>query len=358
MRILFTLMMFSVALSVPLAGQDFSVMFYNVENLFDTENDLTRNDEEFLPEGSRRWTMARYQRKLSAIARAVAAAGEWDLPSVIGLCEIENEKVVRDLAYGTILSAGNYGIVHRDSPDPRGIDLALLYRRDRFSLSEVQSWLPGNTDSIPVMTRNLLYAKLTFGADNLHIVLCHLPSRRGGVLAAGELRERMAKLAAMKVDSIVNATGGRGAVIVMGDFNAPPGEPLISALTDGAGLINLSADLSDKGKGSYRYQGTWEMIDQVLVSGAMIDQLPVSGKVKDQVSVSGEMIDQVPDSAAVQGPAAFHVIPGSFKVVDAPFLLTGDGNYPGLKPFPTYGGYRYAGGYSDHLPVLVRISHR
>lgn len=348
MRILFTWLMFSVALSVPLAGQDFTIMFYNVENLFDTENDSTRNDEEFLPSGARRWTVARYQRKLSAIARAVAVAGEWDLPSVIGLCEIENEKVVRDLAYGTILSAGNYGIVHRESPDPRGIDLALLYRRDRFSLSEVKSWLPGNTDSIPVMTRNLLYVKLRSGADTLHLVICHLPSRRGGVLAAGEFRERMAKLAAMKVDSILNSTGGNGAVMVMGDFNAGPGEPLMSALTDGPELINLSADLSDEGEGSYRYQGTWEMIDQVLVSGAMIDQTPGSGEVFDKVS----------DSSAVCGTADFYVLPGSFKVVDAPFLLTEDRNYPGLKPFPTYGGYRYSGGYSDHLPVLVKIRHR
>lgn len=210
MRILVALLMFSVVLSFPLAGQDFSVMFYNVENLFDTEDDTTRNDEEFLPEGTRRWTPFRYHKKLGAIARAVAAAGEWDLPSVIGLCEIENEKVVRDLAYGTMLSAGNYGIVHRDSPDPRGIDLALLYRRDRFTLSEVKSWLPGNTDNTPVMTRNLLYVKLRSGADTLHLLLCHLPSRRGGVLAAGELRERMVKLAAMKVDSILNVTRGRG----------------------------------------------------------------------------------------------------------------------------------------------------
>ncbi len=358
MKILVALLMFSIALSFSLAGQDYTIMFYNVENLFDTENDPARNDEEFLPDGARRWTVARYQRKLGAIARVVAAAGEWELPSVIGLCETENEKVVRDLAYGTILSAGNYGIVHRDSPDPRGIDLALLYRRDRFTLSEAKSWLPGNTDSIKVMTRNLLYVKLRSGADTLHLLLCHLPSRRGGVLAAGDLRERMVKLAAMKVDSILNATRGKGAIMVMGDFNTAPGEPLMSALTVGTGLINLSAEPSDQGKGSYRYQGSWEMIDQMLVSGAMMEEVPVSEEIIEKVPGYSETIHRQPDSAAVHGTADFCVRKGSFRVIEAPFLLSVDENYPGLKPFPTYGGYRYSGGYSDHLPVLVKIRHR
>ncbi|MCU0457949.1 MAG: endonuclease/exonuclease/phosphatase family protein [Bacteroidales bacterium] len=329
MRILFTLLMFSVALSIPLAGQEFTVMFYNVENLFDTEDDSTRNDEEFLPDGSRRWTLARYQKKLSAIARAVAATGGWDLPSVIGLCEVENEKVVRDLAHGTILSAGNYGIVHRDSPDPRGIDLALLYKRDRFTVTDTEVWLPSRSDSIPVMTRNILYVRLASGEDTLHVVLCHLPSRRGGVLAAGELREKMAQLAAGKIESVLDATDGKASLVLMGDFNAAPTEPVMSVLTEGTDLINLSADLAKRGKGSYRYQGTWEMIDQVLVSGAMTDTTSL-----------------------------FYAVPGSFRVVDPAFLLTDDEIYPGLKPFPTYGGYRWQGGYSDHLPVTVKIRHR
>jgi len=324
------------------AGQEHNVMFYNVENLFDTTDDTTKNDEEFLPEGDRRWTSVRYHRKLNAIARVVAAAGEWDLPSLIGLCEVENESVLRDLAYGTLLSAGNYGIVHRDSPDSRGIDMALLYRKDRFCVSEVRSWLPETENGIPVPTRNLLYVKVTSGGEALHLLLCHLPSRRGGVLAASVLRERMVRLAAEKIDSVFYADQGRTSVIVMGDFNTAPSEPLILKLTSGASdsspadepsgsgktarLVNLSAYLSGKGKGSYRYQGTWEMIDQVLVSPALTDS-------------TGRWL----------------AVPGSFRVVDAPFLLTDDETYPGTKPFPTYGGYRYSGGYSDHLPVVIRL---
>lgn len=311
------------------SGQDFTVMFYNVENLFDTEDDTTRNDEEFLPEGARRWTASRYYRKLNSIARAVAAAGEWELPSLIGLCEVENEKVLRDLVYGTLLSAGNYGIVHRDSPDPRGIDLALLYRRDQFSMLQADAWLPAESDSIPVQTRNILYAKLTDGNDTLHCVICHLPSRRGGVLAAGGLRERMIRLAGEGIDSIMSVPCGRASVIVMGDFNTAPGESLMTGFAEQTGIVNLSSAEAGQGRGSYRYQGTWEMIDQVLVSKPMTDSTGV-----------------------------FQAVQGSFRVVDAPFLLTADENYPGSKPYPTYGGYRYSGGYSDHLPVTVRITRR
>lgn len=304
-------------------------MFYNVENLFDTADDSLKADEEFLPGGERRWTASRYHRKLGAIARAVAATGEWELPSLIGLCELENEEVLKDLVYGTVLSAGNYGIVHRDSPDPRGIDVALLYRRDHFSVAAVESWLPESHEGEPVQTRNMLYVKVIKRSDTLHLVLCHLPSRRGGILAAEGLRKKMIELAETRIDSVMTASGGRAALIVMGDFNAPPDEPLMSEFAGQTGLINLSTGCARKGKGSYKYQGTWEMIDQVFVSSSMID--PTS---------------------------AFSVVPGSFGVIDASFLLTEDVTYPGHKPFPTYGGYRYSGGFSDHLPVAIKLIYK
>jgi hypothetical protein len=329
MRVSLIVTVFLFLMLFRVSGQEFSVMFYNVENLFDTVDDTLKNDDEFLPGGERRWTSYRYHKKLNAIARAVAAAGEWELPALIGLCEVENEEVLKDLIYGTILSAGNYGIVHRDSPDPRGIDLALLYRRDRFRVTDARAWLPDSPDSLPVTTRNLLYIKVNDAEDTLHMVLCHLPSRRGGVLAAERLRERMIRLAADRVDSIMSSSGGRAAVIVMGDFNATPQNEMMTVLTGAGNLVNLSALLSEEGKGSYKYQGKWEMIDQVLVSPALTDSSGV-----------------------------WRTEPACFRVVDALFLLTGDETYPGSKPFPTYGGYRWSGGYSDHLPVLVRISRR
>jgi hypothetical protein len=326
MRITILTVAFFFFLLLPLEGQEFTVLFYNVENLFDTEDDPVSNDDEFLPSGSRRWTASRYNKKLAAIARAVTAAGRWELPAIVGLCEVENEKVVRDLAYGTILSAGNYGIVHRDSPDARGIDLALLYRRDMFRVEEVRSWLPGDGDSITVPTRSILYVKISCGADTLHLMLCHLPSRRGGVLAAGELRERMGYLLRSKVDSVMADSGEKRALVVMGDFNLPPDDPLIKMLTHDGVLVNLAGPGAEEGQGSYRYQGRWEMIDQIMVSAAMT------------------------------GPyTAFHYVAGSFRVADDPFLLTDDGSYPGRRPSSTYTGYRWSGGYSDHLPVLISL---
>lgn len=313
---------------LPAAGQEFTVMFYNVENLFDTTDDTTKNDEEFLPEGSRRWTGNRYHKKINGLARVIAAAGEWELPALVGLCEVENEEVVKDLAYSTILSAGNYGIVHRDSPDLRGIDLALLYRRDYFRVTEVRSWIPEREPGASFESRNLLYVKAVMDTDTLHVILCHFPSRRGGLLAAEKGREEMAMLVRDKTDSILSVSDGTS-VIVMGDFNAGPKDEIMVNLTSGNHLVNTAVDLITTEMGSYKYQGTWEVIDQILLSPAL-----------------------------AAGSGTFQVVPESARILDSPFLLTDDLSYPGKKPYATYAGFQWAGGYSDHLPVLITITQK
>jgi predicted extracellular nuclease len=317
-----------LALSPLAAGQEFNVMFYNVENLFDTVDDTTRNDEEFLPGGDRRWTDGRYHKKISAISRAIAAAGEWELPALIGLCEVENIEVVMDLAFGDLLSAGQYGVVHRDSPDLRGIDVALMYRKDHFSIAEVRSWVPLRPDNDPFLSRNLLYAKAVMDTDTVHVIVCHFPSRRGGVLATQGAREEMAQLLRVKTDSILAMEAG-AAIIVMGDFNAGPDDEIMKNLTCGGLLANVSGRLASGEKGTYRYQGQWEVIDQIMISSTM-----------------------------AVGNGSFHADPESVRVPDAPFLLTDDPAYPGKKPFATYSGFSWAGGYSDHLPVVITINHR
>ena len=317
-----------LTLSPPVDGQEFSVMFYNVENLFDTADDTTRNDEEFLPEGSRRWTSNRYNKKINALSRAISAAGEWELPALIGVCEVENEEVLKDLAFGTILSAGNYGVVHTSSPDLRGIDVALLYRHDWFRIAEVRSWVPERPENDPFLSRNLLYVKAVMDPDTLHVIVCHFPSRRGGVLATQGAREEMAKLLRAKTDSLLSATVD-AAIIVMGDFNAGPGDEIMKDITREDLLVNAAGLIASGGMGTYRYQGQWEVIDQLLVSSSM--------------AVGG-------------GP--FQAVMESVRVPDASFLLTDDPDYPGKKPFATYGGFRWAGGYSDHLPVLITVRHR
>jgi endonuclease/exonuclease/phosphatase family metal-dependent hydrolase len=327
MKVTVLIILFLFTLIRPAGGQDFSVMFYNVENLFDTVNDSTTNDDEFLPEGDRHWTTGRYRKKLSALAQAIAAAGQWELPGLAGLCEVENEGVVRDLAYGTILSAGNYGIVHRESPDRRGIDLALLYDRERFRITAVRSWIPGRPEDDPFESRNLLYVKTVTSGDTLHVILCHFPSRRGGVLAAEGAREEMAMLVRAKTDSIL-AVSGRASIIVMGDFNSGASEEVMKIMADNTRLINAAGQSPPGSGGSYRYQGTWELIDQILISSSM-----------------------------AEGSGSFHADIQSFRVADAPFLLAEDPLYPGKKPFPAYYGYKWVGGYSDHLPVLLNVGH-
>ena len=308
-------------------GQEFDVMFYNVENLFDTVDDTTKNDDEFLPGGSRRWTKNRYYKKINNLARVIAAGGHWELPVLAGLCEVENEQVVKDLVFGTILSAGNYGIVHRESPDQRGIDLALIYRRDYAEILEVRTWVPFMDEPARFESRNLLYAKMTIFSDTLHMILCHFPSRRGGVLAAGELRQKMALLVREKADSLLSAEAD-AALVVMGDFNAGPGDETIRIMTADGGLVNAFATEASQGQGSYKYQGMWEMIDQVVVSASM-----------------------------AEARGQFRTDMQSIRTVSEPFMLVDDADYPGKKPFSSYSGFRWAGGYSDHLPVIITISH-
>lgn len=309
-------------------GQEFSVMFYNVENLFDTSDDTTKNDDEFLPQGSRRWTGTRYRKKIAGLSRVMTAAGEWELPAVIALCEVENEMAAKDLAYSTLLSAGNYGIIHRESPDPRGIDLVLLFRREFFGIEAARSWVPERSDGGSFESRNLLYVKMTMDEDTLHVILCHFPSRRGGVLAAERLREEMAELVRIKTDSIRSASAD-ASVIVMGDFNARPDDRIMRKMTGDGLLVNAAEERSAAGEGSYRYRGTWEMIDQILITTAMTD-----------------------------GRGSFKADPRSFRCFSLPFMLTADPDYPGNKPFATYGGFRWSGGYSDHLPVLITVRRR
>jgi predicted extracellular nuclease len=307
-------------------GQEFGVMFYNVENLFDTVDDTTKEDDEFLPEGSRRWTEKRYWQKINALSRVIVAAGEWELPALIGLSEVENEKVVSDLAFRSILSGAGYKVIHRESPDARGIDLALLYRQDLIRIVDSRSWIPEDQEGEIFNSRNLLYAKTVMDNDTVHLILCHWPSRRGGSLAAADLRERIARLVRVKTDSLQAFSGDTASIIVMGDFNAAPDDPVIKIIADEYSLVNFAEDPAGKGTGSYRYQGRWELIDQILVSRSMTDPY---GKI--------------------------YADPLSFRVFDAPFLLIDDPDYPGKKPFATYSGYKWSGGYSDHLPVVITV---
>ncbi len=306
------------------------LMFYNTENLFDTVDDTLKDDDEFLPEGSRRWNLKRYYSKINALYKTIVAAGGWKPPAVIAMCEIEKRSVLEDLVYGTFLMKYNYGIIHEESPDPRGIDVCMIYDRNVISLIDYCYWIPGNDNGVEFSSRSILYARLLVRNDTLHLIVNHWPSRRGGVLAGEGTRLGLAKLIMEKADSINRQSHSEAKIIIMGDFNCTPGDQELSPFTSPADtlsvFVNFSAKPAERGEGTYRYMGTWEMIDQVFVSRSLI---------KSSNGITGDET--------------------GFKVFKPDFLLKRDPVYPGFSPFATYRGYKYQAGFSDHLPVLLDL---
>jgi len=306
------------------------MMFYNVENFFDIYDDSLRDDNDLLPQGLMRWNYKRYKQKVISIYKVITAAGEWSPPAVIGFCEVEKRSVLEDLIADTYLSKYDYGIVHEDSPDRRGIDVCLIYRKDLVNLLDYHYLLPKDPIGKESRTRSVLYSIWLISDDTIHLFLNHWPSRRGGVLAGEATRKSISQMLKDKVESLMEGTKGQAKIIVAGDFNCSPEDQEISNLLgknpDSPGLINLSEHYSEKGEGSYRYMGTWEMLDQVMVSEWLIN-------CDRGINTSEEL----------------------FRIFNPGFLLRKDQKFPGVSPFSTYLGFRYQGGYSDHLPVLLDL---
>ncbi len=308
------------------------LMFYNVENLFDIFNDTLTDDDEFLPYGLRRWNYQRYSGKLNALYKTIVAAGEWSPPSLIGFCEVENRNVLEDLIYGTGLARYDWGILHEDSPDSRGIDVCLIYKKDRVKIINSRYLMPQSFIKDKIETRSVLYAKLQILEDTIHLFVNHWPSRRGGVLAEENKRMKIAEMVKDNADSIFSASRRETRIIIAGDLNSTPDDKAIKLLTgrtkSGLSMVNLSA-LLPGGSGTYRYMGIWELIDQVIVSDGLINC-----------------------------SKGLYADPELLTIFQPDFLLKRDNKYPGLSPFSTYLGYRYQGGFSDHLPVLLDLRVR
>ena len=309
------------------------LMFYNVENLFDTDDDSARNDNEFLPGGVMRWNYSRYRKKIASLYKTIVSAGKADPPEIVAMCEVENRKVLNDLVYGTYLSKFEYKIVHEDSPDQRGIDVCLIYRGGNLNLDGYKYWIPASVSKTDFNTRSVLYARFAIHSDTLHLIINHWPSKRGGVLASGKLRAEIARMVAEKADSIYRKNPAGASIIIAGDFNCTPDDQEIKIVVPDGNrnlqLINLSGRLKGKGRGTYRYQGNWEMIDQVIVSRTLLTA-------KNGLFTGQDML----------------------TIFSPDFLLKKDPKYPGFIPYSTYRGYRYEGGFSDHLPVLLDIGFR
>ena len=321
-----------------------SVMFWNMENFFDWRCDsLSVSDAEFSSFGDRHWTRKRFYTKCNAAAKAILWIGseEGALPDVIGLAEIENAFVLRRLLGATALRKAGYKIVHYDSPDPRGIDVALLYRSSR---QELVCSTPIHIDS--ARTRDILHVRLRDkGGGETDYFVCHLPSKYGGEKASLSRRSIAVRRLLFAIDSVAGseisprASLGRndkeGAslgrndnavipsapsvipglarnLVIMGDFNDTPDSPAFGELS--RRFTPLAAPLAAKGVGTIRFDGKWELIDHFYVSPGL----------------EAEM-----------------------RAVQVPFLMAEDRTHGGLKPLRTYSGPRYTAGVSDHLPIVL-----
>ena len=307
------------------------IVFYNVENLFDTIDDPSTTDEDFTPAGNYHWTYKRYNEKLDNLSKVIIAIGGWNPPDIIGLCEVENSKVLLDLTCQTPLARFNYKFIHEDSPDRRGIDVALLYRSESARLLRSR-YLTVDT----VITRDILYARFLMGRDTCHIFVNHWPSRSSGQLETDKGRFAAARLLKAVTDSIL-AKNVYSRIVIMGDFNDEPDDEsiqsVLQAQTPGlpihmGRLYNLSViAFNGPAYGTLKYQGNWNVFDQVIVSGSLLS------------NQSGLTTNK-----------------NGYSVFDNPFLLEPDETYNGFKPRRTYTGYKYTGGFSDHLPVILELN--
>ena len=286
------------------------VVSYNVENLFHPDKDSITDDGEWTPDGERHWSFARYNRKVENIARVLTNIGEWSGVDVVGLQETENAAVVKKLCY--TLRRGEYGFVHYDSPDRRGIDVALIYKKSRIdtlSSKAISILIPRErlSQHSDLRTRDILYVSaLVDKKDTIHFFVCHLPSQRGGAAESAWKREAAKETLQQAVDS-VQETNKDAKIIVMGDMNSE--DIRVSGLVDER----------MRGNGTHKYQGRWTYLDHFYVSQSI-----------DNVSTA--------------------------RVYDAQWIQEPDEKYMGLKPKRTYNGFTYQNGYSDHLPIVLTVS--
>ncbi len=335
MRLLYIILLLCSVGVVELKPRErMRIMTYNVENLFDTKNDTTINDNDFLPEGDRHWTYTRYRNKINNISRVIASIGEWNPPMIVGLCEVENDYVLKTLVqYGPLKEIG-YKYLHYESPDSRGIDVALLYRPDMFTplISEPIEVNIGEHRS----TRDILYTCGTISTgEQIHFLQVHLPSRRGGEHETEGRRIAVAKVLREKVDSLF-ALDSKAAIVIMGDFNDYPDDRSVAEVLyarkyvagdalESTGLYNLAWAPHDKGEGTYCIKGSWGMLDQIIVSGSLLGH---------GMSFEVDMRHGA-------------------RVYSAEWMMKYDERVLDSIPRRTYNGWKYEGGYSDHLPLYI-----
>jgi hypothetical protein len=309
-----------------------TVAFWNLENLYDTLNDPLKDDDEFTREGVKKWDSDRYLKKLKNLSEIIEKLGDENGPEILGVCEIENRKVLEDLVSTPELINRRYKIVHFDSPDRRGVDVALIYKSNYFKPLNSLSVTVKEANDQDFITRDILVVTGVLSNDTVTFLVNHWPSRRGNgsedkrILAAGVARKQ--------VDSLVNLNKD-AKIILMGDFNDDPNNNSIMEVLHGkpskkitlrTDLYNPMFDMFKKGIGTLAYQDSWSLFDQMIMTQALTRN--VNGKYfyKEEsagVSVQKSQIQQ-------------------------------EGRFQGY-PFRTYSGNEFTNGYSDHFPVFIYL---
>jgi len=313
---------------------NYTIAFYNVENLFDTINDAGVNDGEYTPTAKIGWDNAKYTKKLKDIAKVLSSINGENLPVIIGLAEVENLGVLKDLVDKTVLKEGNYKIVHFDSPDERGIDVALLYRQKYFTPIYAKPYRLLFSFDADDRTRDMVYVKgITLLGDTLHILADHWPSRSGGQEKSEPKRRAAATLVKQVVDSIFD-TNPNANIVVMGDLNDNPTDVSVREILQAQKVIenpntnrlyNLALNKFENGEGTL-YWRSWDLFDQMIVSGNLL-----------------------------QGKLALKLNPKGIQIFKPEWILFE--RKDGVKvPNRTAGRDDYYGGYSDHLPVYITFS--
>ncbi|MGG8497381.1 endonuclease/exonuclease/phosphatase family protein [Tenacibaculum sp. TC6] len=305
-----------------------TVGFYNVENLFDTINDPFKNDDEYTPKGRLKWNKGKYRLKIKKITSILSILGKESSihpPALIGLVEVENTNVLEDLTRHRNLINSNYDYIHYDSPDERGIDVALLYNPKLFTVlsSKTVSVELIDTDGSIDYTRDILVVKGALHGDLVYVLVNHWPSRRDGELETRQKRIMAAKQAREIIEEIKLEEKHEPKFIVMGDFNDDPSSESVKNYLVKNDFFNPMESLHRKNNGTLTYLGEWHLFDQIIVSKNFFSE-------NSSLHFTGAYI---------------------FK---KPWMRIYKGKFKG-SPFRTYIGPWYEGGFSDHFPVYIKF---
>lgn len=308
------------------------VASWNIENLFDTIDDTDKRDEDFLPDGKKKWSQEKIDIKIKHLAEVITSMNNGKGPSILGVSEVEHQHLL-DTMLIRHFGSKNYKIAYAESPDKRGIDNGLIYDADLFSLNYFDTLRVNLKSGYP--TRYIFHVNLIIKTGSeINLFVNHWPSRSGGEEKSRPNRAKAASVLKEKVDQLFKINKN-SMIIALGDFNDEPNnESIITILdaeffecnkdlTEGT-LYNLSSKIFEEGDGTYLYRGDWNMLDQIIVSNGIISD------------------------------NNFHYLCNSFELYKPSFMLTKSGKYKGAAT-PTYGGSRYLGGYSDHIPVGAKF---